>query len=707
MTKREVLVSRKNVVEDRIAICPQYGCTHLERVKPLKFGVLGFRKYPKCSKHKTFLIFVDEFIGGFFVAVKACLFDISSLPPLNLKYLIKTRAPEELMAFINGWMYCNPIGSGAQIVSQYMEGLSRAYMKLLSRKQRKALKNENNSRKRYEMLRLGLKKIVDDYTTFLQELREKSEILYGPKNICPLSDNVQKILKTWLKQHLNTIKGAINIKRNEFDVQDDSLQLLKEEYDKILHAGTCALLFGKKPSIVLKSISAFELFSAYHEFLNAGLCKELKGEDLNPILENSQDFLNINREDPLNIQNDEEIINLKNINITNFRQEVIYLLKTLFTFINGSQRQKNIIRSKSIEILDDFISRANSGEFYIPKDANLKVIASAIIYTVIVSHKNTPKISVIQLAKVMNIKNWILITNYYRKYFDRLYPRKEFRFASYKGFLEIRNIISLYFFEILRNNEIEISDLVSNFLLNVQQKIKLPIDLTYKHNEILYEMATQYEDTFFKYFNDLGELIKHLIISSNIHKRIGAKLMITPISDFLNEKGFNLFQTRLSYISSVTDIFDFLKTKYPKIFPIRFRNFSKNRFTQEEYKKIVGNKLKIYALRNIYNGFYLKYNCRCPQCVEEGFEINTSISRLSAIDVHHQGDLHENYYNAIALYNLFSKDRSNPYFLEDLILKMESEKVIVVCKNHHTGFSFKYLKYFQYLISWDNIYCCK
>jgi len=80
----ESKVSRKSIKEERIAICPHFGCTHLIKVKPLKLGVFGFRKYPKCSKHKISLVFVDEFIGNFIQAVNACLYDKSSLPPKNL-----------------------------------------------------------------------------------------------------------------------------------------------------------------------------------------------------------------------------------------------------------------------------------------------------------------------------------------------------------------------------------------------------------------------------------------------------------------------------------------------------------------------------------------------------------------------------------------------------------------------------------------------
>jgi hypothetical protein len=309
MIKGESHVSRKTVNEDRIAICPQFGCTHLEKVKPLKFGILGFRIYPKCSKHKIPLIFVDEFIGDFLYAVNACLFDFSSIPPKNLGNLIKTKFPNELITFINGWMYCNPIGRGAQIVSQYMDGLSRAYMK-----QRKALKNEKSSTKRYNLLRLALKKIAAEYTAFLQELRENSEVLYDPENLHPLSKDMQKHLKKWLKDHLKTIKSLNNIEQSKSSIQENYLSVLKGEYDKVLHAGTCALLLGKNPSIVTKAVPAFELFSAYHEFLKAGICRKINKADVKSLIEETQEVSNDNEENLTeNQENEKKHKNLGNM----------------------------------------------------------------------------------------------------------------------------------------------------------------------------------------------------------------------------------------------------------------------------------------------------------------------------------------------------------------------------------------------------------
>lgn len=147
MKKKEVQVSRKIIKEDRIAICPQFGCSYLKKVKPLKFGFIGFHKYPKCPEHKLSLIFIEEFVGDFLCSVIACLFDIENSIPKGLIKVIKNRPQDEIKDFINGWLYCISIGRGAPFVSTYIDGLSRAYMKLLSKKQRKVLESEKNEKK--------------------------------------------------------------------------------------------------------------------------------------------------------------------------------------------------------------------------------------------------------------------------------------------------------------------------------------------------------------------------------------------------------------------------------------------------------------------------------------------------------------------------------------------------------------------------------
>jgi len=261
--------------EERIAICSQFGCGTIKKVKPLKFGSLGFRRYPKCSKHKLSLVFVDEFIEQFVSSVNSCLFDISSLPSKDLVDCVSKDAPEELKLFINVWMYCSPIGRGAQVVSRYLDGLSKGYIKLLSRKQRKAIQGGKKSKKSYNLLHQGLKKIAEEYTLFLQELRDKSQDYCDPSKVQPLSKTVWGIIKRWrYKQTINERKIAVKI--DEYDIS-----ILKKKYDDILNLRTASLILGESPR---EKISAFELFSAYFEFLKEGICSKLKIENIQHIL---------------------------------------------------------------------------------------------------------------------------------------------------------------------------------------------------------------------------------------------------------------------------------------------------------------------------------------------------------------------------------------------------------------------------------------
>ncbi|MFW9881246.1 MAG: hypothetical protein ACFFG0_49915, partial [Candidatus Thorarchaeota archaeon] len=111
------------------------------------------------------------------------------------------------------------------------------------------------------------------------------------------------------------------------------------------------------------------------------------------------------------------------IKIPNFRQKVIENLKDFHSLIDGNKEQKEFIWLKSIEILDDYISRAKNNEFTIPRNANLKIIAITIIYTITNSFENIPHISRRKLASLTNIKTHDYISKYYNRYFKILYPK--------------------------------------------------------------------------------------------------------------------------------------------------------------------------------------------------------------------------------------------------------------------------------------------
>ena len=162
-------VSRKTVGENRVAICPNFGCEYIARVKPLKRKFLGFGKCPKCKKHNISLVYIDERIGDFVDAALACLFDKGGLPPKELLREIKLKFPEEFPSFIDGWVYCITKGRGAPILSRYMDTISNAYLKKLTKKQIKSLKKENSSKSKLvnNAIKNGIDEIAIQYTEII------------------------------------------------------------------------------------------------------------------------------------------------------------------------------------------------------------------------------------------------------------------------------------------------------------------------------------------------------------------------------------------------------------------------------------------------------------------------------------------------------------------------------------------------------------
>ncbi|MFW9973501.1 MAG: hypothetical protein ACFFDF_25180 [Candidatus Odinarchaeota archaeon] len=151
------------------------------------------------------------------------------------------------------------------------------------------------------------------------------------------------------------------------------------------------------------------------------------------------------------------------------------------------------------------------------------------------------------------------------------------------------------------------------------------------------------------------------------------------------EKNINFFQTSNSFPITLIDIYDYLKENYDEFFPER----SSIDFTTLEKKKqltkhieqayIIGSRIKLYVIKNIYNGKYIiDGKGYCPECYESGFVINTDISRLEALEFNHKSGNKIHEYTVKIFYNLFTQSYGDPHFLEKLIFKMESEKVELI-----------------------------
>lgn len=277
-------VTRRGISEDRIAICPKFGCREIKKIKPLKFGFIGFGKYPKCKKHYLPLVFVDERIGDFIDGVLACLFDITGLPPRELLSLICTKFSEDFKPFVHGWVYCITIGRGAHIVSQYIDSITKTYLKKLTRKQVKALNNSTGKAKSgYQNVIRGMQEITKQYTRLLKHLRIHSEIITDVKKLRKISSSLKASLVDW--QNISK-KGEIDITTRK-TYSNSSLTEIKQDLDSFLNNGTCRCLLGLAPwEIKLKNtrVTAFECFSAYYDFYIEGLTKKFTKHDIENIL---------------------------------------------------------------------------------------------------------------------------------------------------------------------------------------------------------------------------------------------------------------------------------------------------------------------------------------------------------------------------------------------------------------------------------------
>ncbi len=559
-------VKRKDLEEERIAICPQFSCKYIKRVKPLKFKFFGFGKYPKCKKHHLPLVFIDEFIGRFLTGVNACMFDISSLPPEDLLDQIKKEDPNGLISFVNLWMYSNPFGRGIDLVSRYFDGLSNAYMKVLNRKQRKELNSNSDKKDRYGMLRQGMQRLVKEYTLYLKEFRFKSEELVETLDLEPLSNTSNFILQDWMKLNLKKIS---NIK---FETEAENNLKLKYRYDMVLNLRTTSLLISKTQTEFQSDLFTIEIFSAYSGFFQQGLTKDVNKKDIEQML--------------------------------------------------------SLLQTKSI--------------------------------------------------------------------------------TSHFGFAKIRDSISVIVFQDILN-DLDEFEILENLKYKVRDNLSSIKDLTSDELDLLNHILIYQASDFDKFFGDLIKFIKFIHVSYSIHKKIKARIIIKHLARDLYEQDINFSLDFVYFYDYVIDIYNILKLNFPYFFSIN--EYSRKGLTlkegyekEAEYRRIVGSRIKIYIIKNIYNGLYSKKEIgKCPECKKSGFKLNTDISKLKALELHHTKSRKERNYSANRLYHMFRTNRNNPNFLENLINLMESKKVILLCGNHHDIHSYKYFNFFKHLISWRNI----
>ena len=281
-----------------------------------------------------------------------------------------------------------------------------------------------------------------------------------------------------------------------------------------------------------------------------------------------------------------------------------------------------------------------------------------------------------------------------------------------------RNKISLYLFELLKDKKIDTNKLVlrlKDIIINTDKlkslttkECNLIIQLD-KDIKFFQDLTNNYSDIFNKYFFNLITIIKYLIISINSHKIIGARFAISPFVSFLLDNNINLFLTKESFYKAVRDIYNFLRERYFDFFPAQFRSKAKD-LDKEKHRTIVGSRIKLYIMRNIYDGLYFDEASRiaiCPICLIESnngkkLTVSETFPRIRAKDFHHENIRLEGY-NTKGLFKLFNKYRGNPEFLQTIINIMENEMVTLKCRCHHSIINSPYFNDFKKLINWENI----
>ena len=394
-----------------------------------------------------------------------------------------------------------------------------------------------------------------------------------------------------------------------------------------------------------------------------------------------------------------------NISIPNFRERVENHFGVILGSIECTVNQKENIRIKSANILTDFISKAADNEFNISSTADPNVIATSIIFTAIVSNENMPELNMKQIAKLGDIKS-SKITYYYNTYFRELYPRIKFDPTVYK-LKPIKLIFSFYFFQLLMDVNVIFSNQIQLLKEKILYNTDLPVQLDTDNVRELQEIATNYPDVFTNYFSDIFNIVKHLMELVTLYRIIGASIKISPIAKMLHEMGINLTQGLDGFRRSLTEIYDFLKENNPDVFPKRVIQTDTPKEERPErrrqIKRIVGTKIKLYVIKHIYNGKYLRKGQKgCPECLKEG--LSTDITRIKGLEFHHPTEKKELQYTAENLYQLFIKDQLNPHFLDDLIRIMKREQVELLCTNHHSLLHHEDYQNFRYLINWAKLF---
>ena len=195
-----------------------------------------------------------------------------------------------------------------------------------------------------------MNEITHQYTRLVKHIRIHSEVLIKQSQLKPLSNSLKNHLISWQK---NVIKQNIAFNSEEMKQKIPLLEL-KTYYDQILNVGTCRCLIGLNPeSKKAKKVklTAFERFSAYHDFYTEKLAMKFIKSDINDISIGIK--LSINKNDSNSI--DKKLGHFKSLN-----HDKSYIMS--YNENSSSDNDKNLSGSlvnhpnENIHILENFSS---------------------------------------------------------------------------------------------------------------------------------------------------------------------------------------------------------------------------------------------------------------------------------------------------------------------------------------------------------------
>lgn len=395
--------------------------------------------------------------------------------------------------------------------------------------------------------------------------------------------------------------------------------------------------------------------------------------------------------------------------VIKFQEKVMKHIKKITNSIKCTIEQKKIILFESEKILKKQTLKAVD----IQKNSSLPGHASTIIYAVLVSIENMPQITGKRLAEIAQV-SYSLPNKLYTKWYENLAPRLVFSFSQSKT---TREKIFLYFFGQLINTKLNstvnmleiITHLKNSIISNNSKEIKL----TVKEIEMLQKLLDTYSNAFNKYLIDMFKIANLMIESFKSHKIIKTHFSVKHFVRYFINQGINLQLSDSNLFYMFGEIFKKLRqSKFSNIIPSRFGEGSGN-----IERSVAGARIKLYIMKHFHKGVYFDLKngvAKCPDCLNERKMLTVSniSQRIQAKDFHHSSwsetyeieDIIDMKYNARALYDLFCKDRGNPYFLPDLLTMIEkNDKIHFKCSCHHKLIHAPLFYYFKKLICWENI----